>query len=167
MLPSRWLCGAASSLNVGVQCFRHVSIFSSKSKVENADFCKEWGFLTFVIGGPRDHPQKLLVSRASILWFYCTFHGMETSAGCSGLSGSFFQHVLSCFSHVWLCATPETAAHQAPPYPGFSRQERWSGLPFPSPVHESEKWKWSRSVVSDSSDPMDYSLPGSSVHGIF
>ena len=33
---------------------------------------------------------------------------------------------------------------------GFSRQEHWSGLPFPSPMHESEKWKWSRSVVSDS-----------------
>ena len=38
-----------------------------------------------------------------------------------------------------LCATPETAAHQAPPSPGFSRQEHWSGLPFPSPMHESEK----------------------------
>ena len=34
-------------------------------------------------------------------------------------------------------------------------------------MHESEKWKWSRSVVSDSSNPMDCSLPGSSVHGIF
>ena len=34
---------------------------------------------------------------------------------------------------------PETAAHQAPPSLGFSRQEHWSGLPFPSPVHESEK----------------------------
>ena len=34
-------------------------------------------------------------------------------------------------------------------------------------MHESEKWKWSCSVVSDSSDPMDCSLPGSSVHGIF
>ena len=43
------------------------------------------------------------------------------------------------------------AAHQAPPSLGFSRQEHWSGLPFPSPRHESEKWKWSRSVVSDSS----------------
>ena len=58
--------------------------------------------------------------------------------------------LLSCFSRVWLCATPETAAHQAPPSLGFSRQEHWSGLPFPSPVHESEKWTWSRSVVSDS-----------------
>ena len=47
--------------------------------------------------------------------------------------------LLSCFSHVRLCATPETAAHQAPPSLGFSRQEHWSGLPFPSPMHESEK----------------------------
>ena len=36
---------------------------------------------------------------------------------------------------------------------GFSRQEHWSGLPFPSPMHESEKWKWSRSVVSDPQQP--------------
>ena len=36
---------------------------------------------------------------------------------------------------------------------GFSRQEHWSGLPFPSPMHESEKWKWSRSVVSDPQRP--------------
>ena len=36
---------------------------------------------------------------------------------------------------------------------GLSRQENWSGLPFPSPMHESEKWKWSHSVMSDSSRP--------------
>ena len=59
------------------------------------------------------------------------------------------------------------AAHQAPPSLGFSRQEHWSGLPFPSPMHESEKWKWSRSVMSNSSNPMDCSPPGSSIHGIF
>ena len=46
--------------------------------------------------------------------------------------------LLSCFSRVRLCATPERAAHQAPPSLGFSRQEHWSGLPFPSPMHESE-----------------------------
>uniref|UniRef100_A0AC11E2T2 Uncharacterized protein n=1 Tax=Ovis aries TaxID=9940 RepID=A0AC11E2T2_SHEEP len=45
----------------------------------------------------------------------------------------------SRFSRVRLCVTPETAAHQAPPSLGFSRQEHWSGLPFPSPMHESEK----------------------------
>ena len=47
--------------------------------------------------------------------------------------------LLSRFSHVRLCVTPETAAHQAAPSLGFSRQEHWSGLPFPSPMHESEK----------------------------
>ena len=36
---------------------------------------------------------------------------------------------------------------------GFVRQEHWSGSPFPSPVHASEKGKGSRSVVSDSSRP--------------
>ena len=42
--------------------------------------------------------------------------------------------LLSRVSHVQLCATPQTAAHQAPPSLGFSRQEHWSGLPFPSPT---------------------------------
>ena len=36
-------------------------------------------------------------------------------------------------SRVWLCATPWTVAYQAPQSKGFSRQEHWSGLPFPSP----------------------------------
>ena len=47
--------------------------------------------------------------------------------------------LLSRFSRVRLCVTPETAAHQASPSLGFSRQEHWSGLPFPSPMHESEE----------------------------
>ena len=47
--------------------------------------------------------------------------------------------LLSRVSHVRLCATPEMTAHQAPPSLGFSRQEYWRGLPFPSPMHESEK----------------------------
>ena len=47
--------------------------------------------------------------------------------------------LLSRFSRVQLCVTPQTSAHQALPVLGFSRQEHWSGLPFPSPVHESEK----------------------------
>ena len=75
--------------------------------------------------------------------------------------------LLSCFSRVRLCATPLMAAHQAPPSLGFSRQEHRSELPFPYPVHESEKWKWSRLSCLTLSDSMDCSLPGSSIHGIF
>ena len=37
------------------------------------------------------------------------------------------------FSHVRLFATTWTAAHQAPPFMGLSRQEYWSGVPSPSP----------------------------------
>ena len=47
--------------------------------------------------------------------------------------------LLNPFSHVQLCATPQMAAYQVPLSLGFSRQEHWSGLPFPSPIHESEK----------------------------
>ena len=47
--------------------------------------------------------------------------------------------LLSHISPVRLCATPQMAAHQAPPSLGFSRQEHWSGLPFPSSVYESEE----------------------------
>ena len=64
-------------------------------------------------------------------------------------------------SYPTLCDPIDGAAHQAPLSLGFSRQEHWSGLPFPSPMHESH------SVVLTLYDPMDCSLPGSSVHGIF
>ena len=56
---------------------------------------------------------------------------------------------MKSLSRVQPLVTPWTAAYQAPPSMGVPRQEYWSGLPFPSPVHESEKWKWSRSVVSN------------------
>ena len=63
-------------------------------------------------------------------------------------------------SRVRLLATPWTAAHQAPPSLGFSRQEHWSGMKVKS---ESEVAQSHLTL----SDPMDCSLPGSSVHGIF
>ena len=50
--------------------------------------------------------------------------------------------LLRRFSRVRLCATPETAAHQAPPSLGFSRQEHWSGVPFPSPKVTLSNPKW-------------------------
>ena len=41
------------------------------------------------------------------------------------------KELVKSFSRVQLFATPWTVAHQAPPSMGFSRQEYWSGLPFP------------------------------------
>ena len=76
--------------------------------------------------------------------------------------------LLSRFSRVRLCATLEMAAHQAPPTLGFSRQEHTGvGCHF---LLQCMKVK-SESEVAQScltpSNPMDCSLPGPSVHGIF
>ena len=65
-------------------------------------------------------------------------------------------------SRVRLLAAPWTAAQEAPPPMGFSSHEYWSGVPSPSPVHESEVAQ----SCPNLSGPMDCSPPGSSAHGI-
>ena len=63
-----------------------------------------------------------------------------------------------------LC-NPIDSSPSGVPIPGIpqARTLEWVAISFSN----AWKWKWSRSVVSDSSNPMDCSLPGSSVHGIF
>ena len=72
--------------------------------------------------------------------------------------------------------TPWTAAHQAPPSMGFSRQECWSGVPLPSLSHP-PRWSESTGLSSLSAslvtqscpalcDPIDSSPPGSPLPGI-
>ena len=76
--------------------------------------------------------------------------------------------VCVCVSHSFVSdATPCTVAHQAPLSMGFSRQEYWNGLPFPSSVHERKSESEVVQLCPTLHDPMDCSLPGSSVHGIF
>ena len=86
---------------------------------------------------------------------------------------------LSC---AQLFATPWTVACQAPLFMGFSRQEYWSGLPFPPPgdlpnpgIHPRSSARVGRFFTTKSEaaqscptlgHPMDCSLPGSSLHGI-
>ena len=63
------------------------------------------------------------------------------------------QHLLlSHISCVQLCVTPQTAAYQAP-VPEILQARTLEWVAIFSPVPESEKWKWSRSVMSDSSPP--------------
>ena len=64
-------------------------------------------------------------------------HGFGWTLGVGDGQGGLLLLLLSRFSRVRLCATPQMAAHQAPSSLGFSRQEHWSGLPFPSPMHGS------------------------------
>ena len=72
-------------------------------------------------------------------------------------AAEFMCYAMLCYAKsLQSCPTlcdPIDGSHQAPPSLGFSRQEHWSGLPFPSPKHESDKWKLSRSVVSNFQRP--------------
>ena len=63
--------------------------------------------------------------------------------------------LLSRFSRVRLCATPQTAAHQAPLSLGFSRQEHWSGLSFPSPMMKVKSESEAAQLCPTHSDPRD------------
>ena len=83
------------------------------------------------------------------------------------LENSLTPYKVKSLTRVRLCETTQMAAHQAPPSLGFSRQENWNELPF---VFQCMKVK-SESDVAQSfltpCDPMDCSLRGFSIHGIF
>ena len=67
-------------------------------------------------------------------------------------------------SHVWLLATPWTAAHQAPPSMGFSRQEYWSGVPLPSPNQLTKKMKTLKNGEVKQSSGINSNFTGKSVN---
>ena len=81
-------------------------------------------------------------------------------------------------SHVQLFVTPWAVAYEVPPFMGFSRQEYWSGLPFPSPGDLSDPGIEPRSSTSDADsipesgrspgegngNPLQYSCLENSVH---
>ena len=77
---------------------------------------------------------KLKCNKALVLTaiyvFFCLFN-----------KHSLLLLLLSHFSRIRLCATPWTAACQAPPSMGFSRQEYWSGVPLPSPKYSLDWYK--------------------------
>ena len=77
-------------------------------------------------------PHGLQPSRLLHPW---DFPGKSTGVGCHCLlrEGTMLREIKWTHSVVSNSATPWTVAHQAPPSTGFSRQEYWRGLPFPSP----------------------------------
>ena len=108
--------------------------------------------------GSRALLQRIFPTQGLNPWFFCLLHWWLSSLplvppgkpsnglggarkGILGMCYILFPNkvtnkllllLLSRFSHVRLCATPQTAAHRAPPSLGFSSQEHWSGLPFPN-----------------------------------
>ena len=93
-----------------------------KKQTNNSDVSKLKFSLPF--SGPRPFPASGSFPVSQVF----TSGGQST-----GASAPVLLPLLSRFSPVRLSATPWTAAHQAPPSMGFSRQEYWSGVPLPSP----------------------------------
>ena len=105
---------------------------------------KNWCFSTVVLEktleSPLDNKEiKPINPKGNQSWIFTAKADAEAEA-----SRLWLLLLLSHFSCVRLCAIPSL---------GFSRQEHWSGVLFPSPMHKGEKWKWSSSVMSNSSWP--------------
>ena len=91
--------------------------------------------------------------RESLFLIFFIMHQSLNSDLSYQLEWMFKQYWYAAAKSLQSCPTlcdPIDGSQQAPPSRGFSRQEYWGGLPFPSLMRESEKWKWSRAVVSDS-----------------
>ena len=89
---------------------------------------------------PFTYCQTLLQLPSGLVWGWKCVQSLINSPSKHHIQQTMFvlalDELLLCrFSCVRLCATPQAAAHQAPPSLEFSRQEYWSGLPFPSPMH--------------------------------
>ena len=85
-------------------------------------------FSFFLLNASRDH----FCSRAVFLGIHQVLHQHLSPGDAFVLVASVWSEV-KLLSHVQLFAPPWTVAYQAPLYMGFSRQEYWSGVPFPSP----------------------------------
>ena len=129
-LPRPW---DSPGRNAGAGCHGLLQCMKVKSESEVAQSC-----LTLcdpIDGSPPGSPAPGILQAGTLEWAAISFS-----------SAWKWKVKVKSLSRVRLLATPWTAAHQAPPSLGFSRQERWSGVPWPSPTCESEKWK--RSHIS-------------------
>ena len=104
--------------------------------------CHGWSWLESLPGKPENKGRCSEDGRTEI-WRLCLYWYFWVTRSAAAKS-------------LHLCPPLCNPMHGSPPSSpslGFSRQEHWSGLPFPSPMHESETWKCIRSVVFDSSRP--------------
>jgi len=84
-------------------------------------------------GSPQGSPVPGILQARTLEWVAISFSNAWKWKG-----------KVKSLSRVQLLATPWSAAHQAPPSMGFSRQEYWSGVPLPSP----EKWNRKTKIKS-------------------
>ena len=109
----------------------------NKNKVLSTSPRKDWKGQFIILQTVGNSHYHSSVNWNVISYFSCTLGtGLSAMPGGGWLAISVKVKVKS-LSRVWLFETPWTVAYQAPPSMGFSRQECWSGLPFPSPRESS------------------------------
>ena len=92
-----------------------------------------------LLPGAKSLPSHRSLIKIKLLCFKTRVHCWKSwSLVCNDRLSAAAAAAKSLQSCLTLC-DPIDGSHQAPPSLGFSRQEHWSGLPFPSPMHESEK----------------------------
>ena len=82
------------------------------------------------------YPMKLTYMYIYIYIYSTCIHECTCAYTCMCIYAHTHASLVYSLSCVLLCPTPWTVAHQASPSMGFSRQESWNGLPFPSPIHK-------------------------------
>ena len=123
--PAELADSALSSITLFPKADRHLSLLNIPELPSICHRCRV--LRSFFLPGGQQSELTLCTSNSLVL-----------------LTSKLLLLVLSHFSRVPLCAIPQMAAHQAPSSLGFSRQEHWSGLPFPSPSPASESFPMSQ-----------------------
>ena len=118
-LPCPW---DSPGKNTGVGCHFLLQCMKVKSESEVAQSC-----LTL------SDPMDCSLPGSSIHGIFWATVLEWGAIAFSPIVKQLYSNVVSHFSRIQLLVTPWTAAHQAPPSMGFSRQEYWSGVPLPSP----------------------------------
>ena len=113
----------------------HHKIYNRKNEIIKIYYKRTWKMLSLI------YIIKHYVTFRTIMWIYVfdmeNIHMLlrnikklqKTVYGIPAAAAAAAKSLHSCLTLI-----PETAAHQAPPSLGFSREEHWSGLPFPSPM---------------------------------
>ena len=117
--------GQRSLQSMGSKRVRHYwaifTIIHHKLEAKSLQWCPT--LCDPIDGSPRGSPVPGILQERTLEWVAISFSNAWK-----------WKVKVKSLSHVRLLATPSTAAHQAPPSMGFSRQEYWSGVPLPSPI---------------------------------
>ena len=138
-LPRPW---DSPGKNTGVGCHFLLQCVTVKSESEVTQSCPTLSDpMDCSPPGSSTHGifQARVLEWGAIAFQFSSVHFSSVAQLCPNLCGPMNRSMLlllplSRLSRVRLCATPWTAAHQASPSLGFSRQEHWSGVPLPSPI---------------------------------